>query len=81
VKDWLQRTDKELRPVPGRLRASWIVAWMREGATPEELVAWAGVARGETLAKYLQFVPEIATESLRRSYLRVRAAGPGMADA
>ena len=78
IHDWLLALDRRTRPVPGRLRATWIVAQLSDGVQPESLLAWAGIARGETISHYLPFVPD-ATEQLRRTYMHLRCPIGGFA--
>ena len=78
IQEWLGTLDRRTRLVPGRLRATWIVAQLNDAAPPESLLAWAGIARGETISHYLPFVPD-ATEQLRRTYMHLRCPIGGFA--
>lgn len=70
IHGWMIGPDSTRRPVASRLRSTWIVEQLRAGVRPESLLAWSGITRGETIANYLQFVPD-ATEMLRRTYMHL----------
>jgi integrase len=78
VEKWLGRSHAGARPVAGRLRSTWIVSNLRDGVKPEQLFEWSGVGRGETLVPYLAFVPEVATEDLRRALMHLRTPSSGV---
>ena len=67
IHDWIIGPDPSRRPVPNRLRSTWIVAQLGANVPPESLLAWSGIERGETIANYLQFLPD-SSEELRRTY-------------
>ncbi|MBW4033772.1 MAG: site-specific integrase [Acidobacteria bacterium] len=77
IHDWRIGANSSNRPVPNRLRSTWIVAHLHADTKPESLLAWAGITRGETVANYLQFLPD-ATEGLRRTYMHLNRPRKGV---
>ena len=70
IQAWQIGPDRTPHPVPNRLRSTWIVTHLRADVPPESLLAWSGITRGETIANYLQFLPD-ATEGTRRTYMHL----------
>lgn len=78
LKRWLH--SMSVAPEPQRLRTTWIVALLASGESPEHLLSWSGIERGETLAGYIPFLPNPVSEEQRRELLHARARGTGGAN-
>lgn len=79
-KNWLNNTiassspEGTLRPVPARMRNTWLVHHMIAGTPLGPLVAAAGLETFRTIEKLLRFVPEPTVDEVRRSMRRALRA-------
>jgi len=74
VSNFVARTaGTQIRPTPGRMRATWIVNHLTAGTPIPALVEAAGVESLEPFTRYLKFVPGInLTEARKAMRLQVR---------
>ena len=79
-KNWLNNTiatsspEGTLRPVPARMRNTWLLHHMIAGTPLGPLAAAAGLETFRTIEKLLRFVPEPTVEEVRRSMRRTLRA-------
>ena len=75
-KNWLNNTiaasspEGTLRPVPARMRNTWLLHHMTAGTPLGPLAAAAGLETFRTIEKLLRFVPEPTVDEVRRSMRR-----------
>ena len=79
-KNWLNNTiatsspEGTLRPVPARMRNTWLLHHMIAGTPLGPLAAAAGLETFRTIEKLLRFVPEPTVEEVSRSMRRTLRA-------
>lgn len=79
-KNWLNNTiaasspEGTLRPVPARMRNTWLLHHMIAGTPLGPLAAAAGLETFRTIEKLLRFVPEPTVDEVRRSMRRTLRA-------
>ena len=59
-------------PQAQRLRTTWIVHHLENGTDISSLLAWAGVERGESLARYLPYLPGPIDRERHLALMRAR---------
>jgi integrase len=63
-------------PQGQRLRTTWLVHHLENRTDIASLLAWAGIARGESLARYLPYLPGPIDRELHLALMRARHPAP-----
>lgn len=66
ITHFVYKTSGDFKPHTYRLRVTWIVHHLTAGTPVKPLLAAAGVGSASLLSRYLQYLPDVEVDEVRR---------------